>query len=289
MPTHDLSERNLNLLTTLVDRFIRDGVPVGSKTLAQEPSIGLSAASIRNIMAELEEAGFLRSPHTSAGRVPTDLGYRLFVDSLVTTGVNTASQLQQKIRDELHGGQAPAKLAESASSLLSELTQQAGVVLLPRSVALNFRQVEFLPLSSKRVLAIIVLNEQEVQNRVLQTDKDYSEEELQRAAAFVNEHYAGREVREVREMLLASMRDDKSVIDQLMQSAIDFASRALGSVDPGGSGMTTAAIEPIRHVLNRLSFGRDLYSCPWPSIPPQNPTSRSCWRTRTTCARWRVG
>ncbi|NNC54256.1 MAG: heat-inducible transcriptional repressor HrcA, partial [Pseudomonadales bacterium] len=122
MPKHDLSERNLHLLNTLVERFIRDGVPVGSKTLALDPSIALSAASIRNIMSELEEGGFLRSPHTSAGRVPTDLGYRLFVDSMVITEASAAGELQEKIRDELKTDMAPAKLAESASSLLSELT-----------------------------------------------------------------------------------------------------------------------------------------------------------------------
>ncbi|MBT8149679.1 MAG: heat-inducible transcription repressor HrcA [Pseudomonadales bacterium] len=232
MPDKELSERNLHLLTTLVERFIRDGVPVGSKTLAQDAAVSLSSASIRNIMAELEDAGYLASPHTSAGRVPTDRGYRLFVDSMVTTDVRTAQGLQHKIQGELHGGLPPAQLAESASALLSDITRQAGLVLLPRSASLHFRQVEFLPLSSKRILAILVLNEQEVQNRVINTEQDYSEEQLQRAAAFVNEHYAGREVNEVRELLLGSMREDKSVIDQLMQDAIDFASRALESVEP---------------------------------------------------------
>ncbi|MGB5326477.1 MAG: heat-inducible transcriptional repressor HrcA [Pseudomonadales bacterium] len=264
MPKNNLSERNLKLLNTLVERYIRDGVPVGSKTLALEPSIGLSAASIRNIMAELEEAGLLHSPHTSAGRVPTDRGYRLFVDSIVTTDVMSTSDLQEKIKVELKSDLAPAKLAESASSLLSELTQQAGLVLLPRSVALKFRQVEFLPLSSKRVLAIIVLNEQEVQNRVLHTEEDYSEEQLQRAAAFINEHYAGREVREVRELLLSSMRKDKSVIDQLMQSAIDFASRALDSVEPGGSDYVVAGqanlLEGQRGQFEDMEKLRDLFA-----------------------------
>ena len=235
MPQKELSERNLHLLTTLVDRFIRDGVPVGSKTLAQDATLKLSSASIRNIMAELEDGGYLASPHTSAGRVPTDRGYRLFVDSMVTTNVHASSDVQDKIKDEFSAGGSPARLAESASALLSDITQQAGLVLLPRSAKLQFRQLEFLPLSSKRVLAILVLNEHEVQNRVIHTDKDYSEEQLHQAAAFVNEHYSGRDVQDARGLLLASMREDKSVIDQLMQSAIDFASQALESVVPAES------------------------------------------------------
>lgn len=236
----ELSDRSFQLLAALVDRYIRDGVPVGSKTLAQNVAIPLSTASIRNVMAELEHAGYLRSPHTSAGRVPTDLAYRLFVDGVVTASDFNTSKVSEAVIEKLNTELSPSELAGSASGILSELTHQAGLVLLPRSHSMSFRQVEFLPLSSHRVLAILVLNEQEVQNHVIQTDRDYSEAQLQKSAAYINEHYSGRDVNEVREALLASMREDKSVIDQLMETAINFASKALEGVESAKSDYVVA-------------------------------------------------
>ena len=240
---NELNERSLHLLKALVARYIREGIPVGSKTLAQDASVSLSSASIRNVMAELEEAGFIRSPHTSAGRVPTDLGYRLFVDSVMTTSATVTSQdtgVIDNVRSQLSLDKSPTELVESASNILSNITHQAGLVLLPRNESLSFRQVEFLPLSSQRVLVILVLDEHEVQNRVIHTDRDYTEAELQQAASFVNQHYSGRDVQEVRSALLASMQEDKSVIDQLMQAAIDFASKALEGVEQQGSDYVVA-------------------------------------------------
>jgi len=239
----ELNERSLILLNALVARYIRDGLPVGSKTLAQDASVSLSSASIRNVMADLEDAGLIRSPHTSAGRVPTDMGYRLFVDSVMTSSAGIASQdsdVIDNVRSQLSLDKSPTELAGSASNVLSNITRQAGLVLLPRNESLSFRQVEFLPLSSQRVLVILVLDEHEVQNRVIHTDRDYTEEELQQAANFVNQHYSGREVQEVRGALLASMQEDKSVIDKLMQAAIDFASQALEGVDQQGSDYVVA-------------------------------------------------
>lgn len=234
-----LSDRSAHLLTMLVDRYIREGVPVASKALAQDVNVALSPASIRAIMAELEEAGFLRSPHTSAGRVPTDKGYRLFVDSAVTTS-ELQSDLIESLKTQFDSQLDAKSLAESASGILSDMTHQAGLVLLPRSQAMSFRQIEFLPLSSRRVLVILVLNEHEVQNRVIYTEQDYSVEQLQMAAAFVNEHFGGRTVRQVREDLLRSMQEDRSVIDKLMQSAIDFASKALEGIDNSHSDYVVA-------------------------------------------------
>ena len=244
IPT-EINERSLHLLKALVARYIRDGMPVGSKTLAQDSAVALSSASIRNVMAELEEAGYIRSPHTSAGRIPTDLGYRLFVDSVVTTSATGSvdqsssmfgsevygNEMIDNVRSQLSTSMSHSELAETASTVLSNITRQAGLVLLPRNESISFRQVEFLPLSNQRVLVILVLDEYEVQNRIIHTDRDYSEVDLQHAAAFVNQHYSGREVHEVRSALLASMQEDKSIIDQLMQSAIDFASKALEGVD----------------------------------------------------------
>lgn len=234
-----LSERSQHLLNTLVDRYIREGVPVASKALAQDAALALSPASIRNIMAELEDAGYLRSPHTSAGRVPTDLGYRLFVDNAVIASDLTNHEIEG-LRGKFDNRLNSKQLAESASGILSDITHQAGVVLLPRSQSMVFRQLEFLPLSSQRVLVILVLNEHEVQNRVIHTDQNFSAEQLQQAAAFVNEHFAGRDVRDVRCELLISMQEDRSLIDQLMQSAIDFASKALESVEDSESDYVVA-------------------------------------------------
>lgn len=238
MKSASLNERSLYILNTLVARYIRDGVPVGSKTLAQDSVVSLSAASIRNVMSELEEAGYISSPHPSAGRVPTGPGYRLFVDSVVTASTGPSSgqsaELIEVVRSQLNTDLAPAKLAENASNLLSSLTHQAGLVLLPDTQSQSFRQVEFLPLSNQRVLAILVLGEQEVQNRIIHTDRDYSEAQLQQAAGFVNHHYAGKSVTAVRASLLLSMEEDRSTIDQMMQAAIGFASQALADVEGQG-------------------------------------------------------
>ena len=237
MATQQLSDRSYHLLNKLVDRYISDGVPVGSKTLAQDASIDLSAATIRNVMSDLENRGLLTSPHTSAGRIPTAQGYRLFVDSMVTAqSVSPESKelLEKEVldamRNQLAVPGAQANLAECTSGILSDMTQQAGLVMLPRQESMSFRQVEFMPLSDKRVLAILVLNEQEVQNCIIQTDSEYSEEELQQASAFINRHYAGKSVEEVTQDLVESMHNDKSLIDGLMQAAMDFASQALQEV-----------------------------------------------------------
>ncbi len=226
-----LSERSLHMLNTLVASYIREGLPVGSKKLASDAGNALSPATVRNIMAELEEGGYIRSPHTSAGRIPTDQGYRLFVDSVVTASNVCDNDVIASIQEQLSNEVAPAKLAETASSILSNLTHQAGVVLLPRSDLQRFRQVEFLPLSNRRVLAILVLDEHEVQNRIIRTEQDYSEQQLQQAAAFINAHYSGLEVGQAQAALVQSMAADKSLIDDLMQTALDVASQALATVE----------------------------------------------------------
>lgn len=229
MVTPSLSERNYQLLRALVDRYIRDGIPVGSKALATDSVVKLSSASIRNVMSELEEQGYLSSPHTSAGRVPTAKGYRLFVDSVVI-GRQFNPKLIDSVQQQLDG-KAKTELAENASSILSDLTLQAGLVMLPSRADMAFQHLEFLPLSSNRVLVILVLDQQEVQNLVIHTDRDYSREELLKAAGFVNEHFGGCNVREVRSRLLESMARDRSSIDELMSDAMAFAEKALEEVD----------------------------------------------------------
>ncbi len=163
-----VNQRAQHVLKVLVERYIQDGAPVGSKTLAEESSLGLSSATIRNILADLEEAGYLISPHTSAGRIPTPQGYRYFVNSLLTTKPFTSDSVHD-LKDKLDPDLTVPSLIQSASSLLSGLTQLIGVVTLPRRNRIELRQVEFLALSGNRVLVILVLNTREVQNRIIHT------------------------------------------------------------------------------------------------------------------------
>ena len=192
--THVLSDRSLQLLKTLVERYISDGQPVGSKVLAQEAN--LSPATIRNVMADLEQQGFIQSPHTSAGRVPTVSGYRLFVDNLLTVKALNSADLSR-----LHQGLSAEDNSDvigAASRLLAELTQMAGVVTLPRRDLVCLRHIEFLPLSNTRVLVIFVTNEQEVHNKIIHTAKVFSAAELQQAANYLNSIYYGRSLADVR-------------------------------------------------------------------------------------------
>lgn len=220
-----LNERARYLLRTIVQKHIRDGQPVGSRTLTRDSGLGLSPATVRNVMADLEDLGYVRSPHTSAGRIPTDKGYRYFVDSLLTVQPFTLSDLEgRKIRLEVDDGGSDA-LVDSASNLLSVLTRLAGVVTLPRRTAESLRHVEFLPLSDRRVLAILVLNEHEVQNRVIHTDRDYGAEELQMVANYLNREFSGRDVENVRNSLLRRMQSDRERMNALMTSVIEVGSK----------------------------------------------------------------
>ena len=221
-----VTERSQLLLKALVERYIREGQPVGSKALLESSGLPISPATVRNIMADLEELGLIRAPHTSAGRVPTVQGYRLFVDSLITV-----QPLDQEavvsLQQELTADKTPKELVESASQLLSRITAQAGLVTLPQQQRVTLRQIEFLPLSDNRVLVILVINERDVQNRVIYTNRSYGAIELQQAANMINQRFAGRDLDEVRAALLDAMQADKMSIDRHLQSTLDLASRAL--------------------------------------------------------------
>ncbi len=221
-----ISDRAKLLLKALVQKHISDGQPVGSKTLMQASGLTVSAATIRNVMSDLEERGFLASPHTSAGRIPTAQGYRFFVDCLLQ--VQPLEQEAIKIlRSELNPDKSTGELVQSASSLLSSITAQAGLVTVPRKDSGQLRQVEFLPLSGDRVLVILVVNQREVQNRIIHTQRAFSEEELNAAASMVNQRFAGRPLQQVQEQLLHEMQEARSQIDSYMQATLDLASRAL--------------------------------------------------------------
>jgi heat-inducible transcriptional repressor len=220
-----VNQRAQQVLKILVERYIQDGSPVGSRTIAEESTLGLSPASIRNILADLEEAGYLASPHTSAGRIPTARGYRLFVDSLLTVKPLETAELQT-LKVKLDPDLTMPNLLQSASALLSGLTQMIGVVALPRRNCLRLRQVEFLPLSTNRILVILVLNDREVQNRIIYTDRSYTQSELQQAANYLNAHYIGKDLVVARAELQSAMRVDKDHMERLLQAALEVANKA---------------------------------------------------------------
>jgi heat-inducible transcriptional repressor len=221
-----ISQRASILLKALVEQHIQDGQPVGSSTLLRTAGLPVSAATIRNVMSDLEERGYLHSPHTSAGRVPTAMGYRLFVDSLLQVqpiGEDAIAAL----RSELNPDKSATELVQTASLLLSNITAQAGLVTVPRQEAHQLRQLEFLPLSGSRVLVILVVNEREVQNRIIHTQRPFSESELRAAAVMVNQRYAGKPLNQVKERLVREMQEARSQIDSYLEAALDLASRAL--------------------------------------------------------------
>ncbi len=223
---HGLSERAQTLLKTLVERYIREGQPVGSRTLARDSKLDLSPATIRNVMADLEELGLVASPHTSAGRVPTARGYRLFVDSLLTVKPLRPATVSRLKRELGEHAETPGEVIESASSLLSAITRLAGVVMLPRAEQVTLRQVEFLPLSGNRVLVILVTNNAEVQNRIIHTGRAYSAAELEAAANYINREFAGRDLRGIREAVAAAMARARDDMGRIMETALAVADRA---------------------------------------------------------------
>lgn len=219
----DLNERSLYLLKTLVERYIQDGQPVGSRLLSKDPQLKLSPASIRNVMADLEEMGLIHSPHTSAGRVPTVSGYRLFVDSLLTVKPLASNELDQ-LQSGLQGqAEKASDLLSKASKLLSDVTKMAGVVMLPRRESVVLRQIEFLPMSNTRVLVIFVTDGEEVHNKIINTHKPFSPAELQQAANYLNSVYAGCSLAKIRDLVVKDMEQDQRQVNQGMIDAVNMA------------------------------------------------------------------
>lgn len=228
LPEAELNERAQHLLKVLIERHIRTGQPIGSRTLARDTGLGLSSATVRNVMADLEELGFLQSPHTSAGRIPTARGYRFFVDSLLHSRFSYQHEVA-KMWQQINPDQSTDELLQSASSLLSSITHMAGVVTVPRRRILKLRHVEFLALSDNRILAILVVNEREVQNRIISTGRSYTQNELEQAANFVNMECAGKDIRIVRKELLRDLRLTQQTMNQLMQTIVEIADKTFGS------------------------------------------------------------
>ena len=262
-----VNERAQHLLKLLVERYIEDGVPVPSKQLAV--GFGVSSATVRNVMSLLEARGLVTSPHTSAGKVPTQRGFRFFVDTLISVQpltIETVDQLKSQLNPDL----GATSLVEHASRLLSHITHMAGLVTVPRLELTSLRHVEFLPLSGQRVLVILVINEREVQNRIIHTDREYSESELHQAANFISQEFGGRSLAYVRSALIDGMKVDKDRLDRMMQTALDVASKAFEQdisadsdyVVAGETNLLDAAddseLDTLRQLFDAFSRKRDI-------------------------------
>ena len=213
-----LDDRSKTLLKTLIERYIADGQPVGSRALSKFSGLDLSAATVRNVMADLEELGYIASPHTSAGRVPTPRGYRFFVDSLLTMRPLEAEKIHA-IEGQLRPSQ-PQPLISSASHLLSGLTHFAGIVLSPRRKTPKIRQIEFVSLSEKRILLIIVTTDGDVQNRILFSERPYSASELVVATNYLNQYFAGNDFVQIRNQVRADLQKIRGDLQDLMAAAL---------------------------------------------------------------------
>ena len=268
-----LSDRAGSLLRSLVESYIRDGQPVGSRVLSRDSGLNLSSATIRNVMADLEELGFVASPHTSSGRVPTDKGYRFFVDTLLRvrqldTGADQKIEAEIQRMIESHG-ESPKALVAAASQLISSVTRLAGVVTLPSAAQAAITRIEFVVLSDNRVLAILVLNDREVQNRIIQLERPFPPEELKRAANFLNEKFRGRPLPEVRQEILRELTETREHLNQVMLDAITvaqqvFASGAGESLEYVIAGETNlmgvgelSSVEKLRRLFEAFNEKRD--------------------------------
>ena len=252
-----IDPRARQLLRTLITRYIHSGQPVGSQTLARHAGLDVSAATIRNILADLEEVGFLSTPHTSAGRVPTARGYRLFVDSLLQVRPLPDADLV-RLRNELPAGSGTRALLGSASELLSAMSHFVGVVSVPRREQFAFRRIDFVPVDAQRVLAIVVFADNEVQNRIIQTRRAYEGGELERIANYLNHHFAGRSLADIRTALLQELRSARSEMESVLAHSVELAEQVLA---PGHDDMVLAGQTRLMGVqdLSDVDRLRDLF------------------------------
>lgn len=244
-----LDDRAKLLLKALVERYIADGQPIGSRTLAKAAGMDLSPATIRNVMSDLEELGLIASPHTSAGRIPTARGYRLFVDTMLTVRRESLSPVGDMSPPSIQGGQ-PQRVISHAANMLSNLSQFVGVVMAPRRASV-FRHIEFLSLSERRVLVIIVSPDGDVQNRIIHTQVDFSQTQLLEAANFLNAHYAGLTMEAVRERLRTEVDALRGEIADLMKTAVDIGAE-------GDSGHDDVVVAGERNLLSVSEFSSDM-------------------------------
>jgi heat-inducible transcriptional repressor len=261
----ELNEKSQILLKTLVEQYIVDGQPIASKALADSASVSVSSATVRNIMSDLENLGYVSSPHTSAGRVPTSLGYRFFVDTLINVNPIGSHDLASLNRN-LDPDMSSKELVESASGILSEFTRMAGLVTIPKRDQVTLRHVDFLSLDGNRVLVILVLDDHEVQNRVIYTKQAYTEIQLREASNFINQHFTGEPLGNIRERLLTSMRTDRESMGSLMQTTLEVADQAFEQeeisdfVVKGQENLlvTNQALDDVRQLFQAFSMKGDI-------------------------------
>jgi heat-inducible transcriptional repressor len=271
-PEEALTEREQLLLRALVGSYIRDGQPVGSRALSRESGLSLSSATIRNIVADLEALGFVSSPHTSAGRIPTDKGYRFFVDALLKSKLPTEDDPSLvELRRQLDANRDdPMALVAAASQLLSNVTRLAGVVTLPRTQQASITQIEFVGLSDNRALVILVFNDREVQNRIIQLERYHSSDELRRAANFLTERCRGKTLNQVRQEILHEMQETRENMNALMKDAISVAERVFqvdennrmdyvlaGETNLMGAG-ELSSVDKLRRLFEAFNEKRDI-------------------------------
>ncbi|MBK6728863.1 MAG: heat-inducible transcriptional repressor HrcA [Xanthomonadales bacterium] len=218
-----LDARARHLLRTLIAQYIRDGEPVGSRTLARQSGLDLSPATIRNVLSDLEEIGLIAAPHTSAGRIPTAQGYRLFVDSLLQLQAPRPDEMDA-LQREIPPGASTQDMLGRVSAVLSELTHFVGLVTVPKREQFAFRQIDFVQLGPNRVLVILVFTDNEVQNRVLDLPRAYAPGELEQLANYLNQNFSGMALDEIRRRIVAEMEAARDSIDRVLRSAIDLAS-----------------------------------------------------------------
>ena len=268
----DIKDREQRILKLLVDHYIEQGTPVGSRTLSKLPGIDISAASVRNVMGDLEEMGLLKSPHTSAGRVPTSKAYRLFVDSLLEVQEPDSSTLQG-LKLALDSGTSHQSLVTAATHHLSGFTRMAGMVTVPRRDGNDIQRIEFVPLSEKRVLAILIINNEDVQNRIIEVERDYNKEELDGFSRFLNDHYLGRPLNEVRDRVHTDLDQTRQDMSDLMELMVDVAGKVFeqGEAAPaedmvvaGETNLMTHAdlgdVQKLHGLFEAFQQKRDIYA-----------------------------
>lgn len=267
MNTPTLDTRARALLRALIAQYIREGAPVGSRTLAKQAGLDVSPATIRNVMSDLEDIGLVSTPHTSAGRVPTAQGYRVFVDSLLQTGGPAEDEVAE-LRGKLPSGQTTHQVLTGASELVSAMTHFVGLVTVPKREQFAFRHIDFVALDANRVLVILVFTDNEVQNRIIQMPRPYSPGELEQAANYLNHHFAGRPLSEIRSQLLRELQETRDAMERVLSTAVEISETAFrdaGDDDLLLAGQTRlmgvtdlSDLERLRELFEAFSRKREL-------------------------------
>jgi len=271
-PKTDIKDREQQILKLLVDHYIEQGTPVGSRTLSKLPGIDISPASVRNVMGDLEEMGLLKSPHTSAGRIPTSKAYRVFVDSLLEVKEPDSAEVLN-LESALASGTSHQSLVTAATHHLSGFTRMAGMVTVPRREGNDVQRIEFVPLSERRVLTILIINNEDVQNRIIHVERDYTKEELDGFSRYLNDHYLGRPLNEVRDRMHSDLNQTREDMSQLMELMVDVAGKVFDADEPdqkeemvvsGETNLMTHAdlgdVQKLHGLFEAFQQKRDIYA-----------------------------